>query len=169
MKRLIGLTRFIALLGVLSSLLLSLLMFASVTVRTVVLFRDLLLKLGEDKTGKVLLVASIEQADALLVATALLVIGFGLYALFVGKIEQIPDWLEVKSFTDLKDKLLNVSVVALVVAFFSMVVEGLHQWTVLETGLGVGAVVLAVAAYGLVHGKNNGPEEAAPQTSGPGS
>ncbi len=151
MKRILGFTRFIAVLGVISSLVLSLLMFVSVMARTVRLVRETFLDLGTEKMGKILLVASIEQADVLLVATALMVIAFGLYALFVGKIDSIPDWLEIKTFTDLKDKLVNVAVVALVVAFFSLVIENQHKWSVLEIGGGIGIVILAVAAYGYVN------------------
>ncbi|GGJ38557.1 YqhA family protein [Deinococcus roseus] len=159
MKRLLGLTRLIAVLGVVSSLILSFLMFLFVAVRTFVLAKESLQHISEAKTGKNLLVASIEQADALLVATALLVIGFGLYSLFVGKIDSIPSFLEVKSFTDLKDKLVNVSVVALVVAFFSLVIEHLNDWGVLEVGAGIGAVVLAVSVYGFVNGKSKETEQ----------
>jgi len=41
--------------------------------------------------------------DSLLLATVLLVIGYGLYELFVGSKVQLPPWLVIKDLDDLKN------------------------------------------------------------------
>ena len=161
MRRYLGFTRFIAELGVLSSLLLSAVLYVAATARTVTLVYQQLPNLGSQKAVKTLLVAGVEQADVLLIATALLIVGIGLHALFVGKLDRMPPWLDIRSFDDLKDKLVNVVVVALAVNFFSVVVASREG--VLPQGLSVGAVVLAFAAFNWVRGgghKNGAPEDA---------
>lgn len=146
MQRYIGLTRFIAEVGALSSLLLSAALYLAAITRTLVLISQELAGLGSEQAVKTLLVAGVFQADVLLIATALLIVGLGLHALFVGQLERMPSWLEIRSFEDLKDKLLSVVLVALAVHFFSVAVGSAEG--VLALGSSVAAVVLAFAALG---------------------
>lgn len=153
MRRYLGFTRLIAELGVLASLLLSAVLYVAATARTFTLIYQQLPSIGSQKAVKALLVAGVEQADVLLIATALLIVGIGLHALFVGALDRMPPWLNIRSFDDLKDKLMNVVVVALAVNFFSVI--AVSQEDVLTQGLSIGAVVLAFAAFNWVRGKKD--------------
>ncbi len=161
MQRLIGLTRFIVTLGVFSSILVSLFLFIAVTVRTVTLLIEEVPRLGlgtEDAT-KTLVVAAIEQADTVLIAAALLIIGIGLYELFIGQIENVPHWLEVKTLDDLKEKLISLIVAVLAVNFFIYVSEWDGQSDILSLGLAIGAVVLSLASFNLIKAATKGKED----------
>ena len=125
MQRVIGLSRFIVSLGVFSSLLVSLFLFVAVTVRTIRLLIEEIPRLGlgsEDGT-KALVIAAIEQADTVLIAAALLIIGIGLYELFIGQIHNVPHWLEVHTLDDLKEKLISLIVAVLAINFFYLRVQ----------------------------------------------
>lgn len=149
---LFGFTRLIVEFGVLSSFLFSLVLFVNGTVRTVAVIWEALPHFAAADTGKELLVAAIEQTDNLLVATALLIISLGLQSLFVGRVTNLPAWLHIRTFDDLKQKLLGIVVVALAVKFFSVAIkwEGGSSASILTFGMGVAAVMLAIGAYSFI-------------------
>jgi uncharacterized membrane protein YqhA len=154
-QALFGFTRLIVEFGVLSSFLFSLVLFVSGTVRTVVVIWEALPTFTQAKTGKALLIAAIEQTDNLLIATALLIISLGLQTLFVGRVVNLPAWLHIETFDDLKQKLLGIVVVALAVKFFSVAVDweaggDTPSADILSFGLGVGAVMLVIGVYSVV-------------------
>lgn len=149
---LFGFTRLIVEFGVLSSFLFSLVLFVSGTVRAVVVIWEALPRFAEEETGKHLLIAAIEQTDNLLIATALLIISLGLQSLFVGRVANLPAWLHIRTFDDLKQKLLGIVVVALSVKFFSVAIkwEQGESQQILLFGLGVAAVMLAIGVYSSI-------------------
>ncbi len=110
--------------GVLSSLLLALALYIFGTVQTVRELWAALPGIGEPATTRALLISAIEQTDVLLVATALLIISVGLQALFVQRLDNLPGWLHIRTFDDLKNKLLGIVVVALLVEFFKVALKG---------------------------------------------
>lgn len=152
MQRIIGLSRFIVALGVFSSVLVSLFLFVAVTVRTLRLIIEEIprIGLGSEKATKALVVAAIEQADTVLIAAALLIIGIGLYELFIGQIKNVPHWLEVKTLDDLKEKLISLIVAVLAVNFFIYVSEWDGSSDILSLGIGIGVVVISLASFNLI-------------------
>ncbi|ULH14710.1 YqhA family protein [Deinococcus sp. KNUC1210] len=148
----LGFTRLIVEFGVLSSFLFSLVLFVNGTVRTVTLIWAELPHFASASAGKELLIAAIEQTDNLLIATALLIISFGMQELFVGRIGNVPGWLHVASFDDLKQKLLGIVVVALAVKFFSVAVkwESGPSLDLLTFGAAVAAVMFAIGLYSYI-------------------
>ncbi|WP_245895972.1 YqhA family protein [Deinococcus irradiatisoli] len=164
-----GLTRLIVEFGVLSSFLFSLVLFVGGTLRTVAVIWEALPDLAGEDTGKTLLIAAVEQTDTLLIATALLIISLGLQSLFVGRVVNVPAWLSIRSFDDLKQKLLGIVVVALAVKFFSVAVkwESGSSLNLLTFGLGVAAVMLAIGLYSFIlprleHAPQEGDSDADP-------
>jgi uncharacterized membrane protein YqhA len=147
MNRIFGWVRFVAVLGVAASLLLSAGLYLTAAVRAVLLVLGSLGDLAREETVKTLLIAGIELSDALLVATGLLIVAIGLYSLFIGHLEKIPAWLHIDSFDSLKRKLVSVVVAALAVRFFSIVMEGPGGENMLFYGLAIAAVLLGLAAY----------------------
>ncbi|GGR72834.1 hypothetical protein GCM10008959_37870 [Deinococcus seoulensis] len=145
-----GFTRLIVELGVLSSFAFSLALFIAAIAQAYVTIRAALGELGEAETTKSLIVSAVEQADTLLVGVALLIISFGLQALFVGRVQNVPAWLHIESFDDLKQKLIGIVIVALAVNFFSVALEWKGGTDILVYGAAIASVILAVGAYSVV-------------------
>lgn len=92
-------------------------------------------------------VSVLAAVDTLLLATVLLVIGYGLYELFVDEDLQLPAWLQIHSLDDLKGKLIGVVVAVIAVVFLGELVEGSDAEATMMIGIGAGALVLALAAF----------------------
>jgi len=93
------------------------------------------------------IVSILTSIDAILLGTVLLVIGYGLYELFVDTNLEIPEWLEINTLDDLKAKLTGVIVAIIAVVFVGLLVETKSASDVLNYGIGAGAVVFALAAF----------------------
>ena len=100
-----------------------------------------------DVALKASIVSVLTAVDTLLLATVLLVIGYGLYELFVDESLELPAWLQIRSLDDLKGKLIGVVVAVLAVVSLGELVEGKDPEAVLLFGVGAGALVLALAAF----------------------
>ncbi|THF85175.1 YqhA family protein [Deinococcus sp. KSM4-11] len=145
-----GFTRLIVELGVLSSFAFSLALFIAAIVQAYETIRQALGHLGDPHTTKTLIIAAVEQADTLLVGMALLIISFGLQALFVGRLQNVPAWLHIDSFDDLKQKLIGIVIVALAVNFFSVALEWKAGSDILVYGAAISAVIIAVGTYSVI-------------------
>lgn len=156
LARALGFTRLIVALGVFSALAFSLALFIAAIVQAYHTIGEAFRHLGEPETTKHLLVAAVEQADTLLVGVALLIIALGLQGLFVGRLQNVPEWLQVASFDDLKQKLLGVVVTALAVNFFAVALEWTGGSDILVYGAAIAAVILAVGVYSSVLGRLHG-------------
>ena len=85
--------------------------------------------------------------DAILLGTVLLVIGYGLYELFVDTRLEVPDWLQVRDLDDLKSKLIGVVVAIIAVVFVGVFVDANRASDVVSYGLGAGALVSGLALF----------------------
>ena len=92
-------------------------------------------------------VSILTAVDTLLLATVLLVIGYGLYELFVDSSVKLPPWLEIRSLDDLKAKLIGVVVAIVAVVFLGYLVDANEAVDVMYIGAGAGAVVIGLAAF----------------------
>ena len=98
-------------------------------------------------------VAILTSVDAILLGTVLLVIGYGLYELFIDTNLEVPDWLEINTLDDLKAKLIGVVVAIIAVIFVGVLVDAKSPNEVMYYGAGAGAVVLALAAFSFTSKK----------------
>ena len=154
MRRIFGLTRFIVGLGALSSFVTAALLFVVSVVQVVVTVVTVWsLGLGSHEAITALTVSAVKQADIVLIAAALLIIGFGLYGLFFAEPADMPRWLQIKTLDDLKDKLVGVIVAVLAVNFFTRVLEWDGGPGILYIGGAIGIVIAALGAYGALHKK----------------
>jgi uncharacterized membrane protein YqhA len=96
---------------------------------------------------KITIVDVLTAVDAILLGTVLLVIGYGLYELFVDDQLEVPRWLEVKDLDDLKSKLIGVVVAIISVVFVGVFVDVNRASEVLAYGLGAGALVAGLALF----------------------
>ena len=103
---------------------------------------------------KVSIVAMLTSVDTLLLGTVVLVVGYGLYGLFVDQSVQFPEWLEIRTLDDLKTKLIGVVVTIMGIAFLSYLVDTNTPSDIMAIGIGVGAVILGLAAFSwATHGR----------------
>jgi len=103
--------------------------------------------LFHDQGLKVSVVSMLTAVDTLLLGTVVLVVGYGLYGLFVDPTLHMPEWLELRTLDDLKGKLIGVVVTIMGIAFLSYLVDSNQPSDVMAIGVAVGAVVLGLAAF----------------------
>ena len=98
---------------------------------------------------KLTIVDVLTAVDAILLGTVLLVIGYGLYELFIDEDLSVPVWLQVHDLDDLKSKLIGVVVALIAVIFVGVFVDVNRSEDVITFGVGAGALVtgLAIFAY----------------------
>jgi uncharacterized membrane protein YqhA len=85
--------------------------------------------------------------DAILLGTVLLVIGYGLYELFVDTGIKVPPWLQIRDLDDLKSKLIGVVVAIIAVIYVGILVDATRASDVLSYGAGAGALVLGLGVF----------------------
>jgi uncharacterized membrane protein YqhA len=106
------------------------------------------------------IVGVLTAVDAILLGTVLLVIGYGLYELFVDTDIPVPAWLQVRDLDDLKSKLIGVVVAIIAVVFVGVFVDSNRADEVLAYGLGAGALVAGLAVFSLATRKPEKPDSA---------
>lgn len=85
--------------------------------------------------------------DGVLLGTVLLVIGYGLYTLFIDDGLTVPASLQVHDFHDLKAKLTGVVVAIISVVFVGVFVDTNRAADVMESGVGAGALLTGLALF----------------------
>jgi len=154
MRRLVELSRFFVALPAIGSIIgaIVLMIIGILEIgRAVVTLFDTSLPLKET------VVTILTAVDTLLLATVLLVIGYGLYELFVDSSVRLPAWLEIRSLDDLKAKLIGVVVARHRRGLLGYLVDPKDANDVMLIGLGAGAVVVGLAAFTFA-AKKDGPK-----------
>lgn len=142
-KRLLSSSRYLVLIAVIGTFLasLTLLIFGGISV--VQLIGDTVMHAQiTSKTGKALTLGFIEAIDLFLLGTVFFMISLGLYELFIDDSIPVPDWLEIHTLDDLKDKLIGVIVVVMGVVFLGHVIKWHGEQELIWLG---GAIALVTA------------------------
>ena len=82
-----------------------------------------------------------------MLGTVIYIIAIGLYELFIDDQIQLPDWLEIHTLDDLKDKLIGVIVVVLAVLFLGQIVAWDGQRDLLSYGVSIALVIAALTYF----------------------
>ena len=148
MTRLIGLIRYIIIVAVLATLIAATALILFGTVETYVVIRDVFSK-GEftSKVAKALLLSFIEITDIFLLATVLYIVALGLYELFIDHQVPVPNWLEIRTLDDLKDKLIGVVIVVIGVGFLGQFTTWNGETNLLVSGGGAALVIAALTFF----------------------
>lgn len=96
---------------------------------------------------KALSLGLIESIDGFLVATVFVIIGVGLYGLFIDPETPLPSWLVIRKLGDLKDKLASLVVVVLAVLFLGQIVTWDGERDLLGFGAAVALVIAALTYF----------------------
>ena len=143
LKRLLESSRYLVVLGILSSLVASAATFAWGAWKT----GRLLWNLGAGGGDLPhLTVRLIELMDKFLIAAGLYIFAVGLYDLFLGELD-LPRWLDIHDLHDIKSRISSILVLVMVVVF----VEHLVQWedpaATLPFGASIALVTTALLAF----------------------
>ena len=103
--------------------------------------------ISNQSTLKKSIVDVLTAVDAILLGTVLLVIGYGLFELFIDDELPVPLWLRVYDLDDLKSKLIGVVVAIIAVVYVGIFVDANRSKDVLSYGLGAGALVVGLAIF----------------------
>jgi uncharacterized membrane protein YqhA len=144
MRKILGLTRYAVLVPSIASIIGALLLMAQGSLSIIVVVVDAVLN---DAYLKDTIVDVLTAVDAILLGTVLLVIGYGLYELFVDTRLEVPAWLQVRDLDDLKSKLIGVVVAIIAVVFVGVFVDSNRASDVVSYGLGAGALVAGLALF----------------------
>ena len=146
MRRIIEVSRFVVIVPALAAIVGAIVL---MILGSVEILRAALGVVVEQVPLKETIVDVLASIDAILLGTVLLVIGYGLYELFVDTHLDVPDWLEINNLDDLKAKLIGVIVAIIAVIFVGELVDADSANDVMYYGIGSGAVVIALAAFNL--------------------
>jgi uncharacterized membrane protein YqhA len=144
MRKILGLTRYAVIVPSIASIIGALLLMAQGSISIMMVIVDAVLN---DAYLKDTIVDVLTAVDAILLGTVLLVIGYGLYELFVDTRLEVPAWLQVRDLDDLKSKLIGVVVAIIAVVFVGVFVDSNRASDVVSYGLGAGALVAGLALF----------------------
>jgi uncharacterized membrane protein YqhA len=160
MKKLFGATRYAVLIPSLASILGALLLMAQGSIEMVLVVID---ALSNESSLKENIVYVLTAVDAILLGTVLLVIGYGLFELFIDDELPVPLWLRVYDLDDLKSKLIGVVVAIIAVVFVGIFVDAKRSADVISYGVGAGALVVGLAIFAYATKKE--PKGKTPQSN----
>ena len=144
MKRIMGLTRHAVFVPAIASIIGALLLMAQGSWAMLMAVID---SVSNGYGLKETIVEVLTAVDAILLGTVLLVIGYGLYELFIDADLDVPQWLRVYDLDDLKSKLIGVVVAIVAVVFVGVFVDSNRASDVISYGVGAGALVVGLAIF----------------------
>ncbi len=103
----------------------------------------------------------LKTVDLMLMGTVFIIIGIGLYELFIAPIRDLPDWLIISDIDQLKNMLIKVLILVMGVSFTGSVVTVGGDSNLLNQGVGIAAVIIALSFFLQVKiiGKKGDKEE----------
>ncbi|MCX6547939.1 MAG: YqhA family protein [Geothrix sp.] len=149
LKRMVEGSRYLVVIGVISSLIASLAVFVWGLVKTGVVVLGLLRTGGADPLTVVRL---IELMDKFLIAVGLYIFAVGLYELFIGDLD-LPDWLVIHDLHDIKSRLSQILILFMAVTFLEHLVEWKEPLATLYFAVAITLVMGALIAFNRVVGK----------------
>ena len=152
MKKALGFVRFAVVVPALASIVGALLLMAQGSIAMVNVAID---AVSSSSSLKDSIVDVLTAVDAILLGTVLLVIGYGLYELFIDADIEVPAWLRVRNLDDLKSKLIGVVVAIIAVVFVGVFVDSNRASDVISYGVGAGALVVGLAIFAYATRKDD--------------
>lgn len=143
LKRLLESSRYLVVLGVVSSLAASAGAFLWGTWKTGLLLWNIAISGGDLPH---LAVRLIELMDKFLIATGLYIFAVGLYDLFLGELD-LPQWLDVHNLHDIKTRISSILVLVMAIVFVERLVQWEQPMETLAFGAAIALVSLALLAF----------------------
>jgi uncharacterized membrane protein YqhA len=152
MRRIVGLTRYAVIVPAIASMIGALLLMAQGSIAMIAVVIDSFITQMPLKDSIVEVLTAI---DAILLGTVLLVIGYGLYELFVDTNIEVPSWLQINDLDDLKSKLIGVVAAIIAVVFVGVFVDSNRAADVVSYGLGAGVLLAGLGLFSLATKKTD--------------
>ncbi len=143
LKRVLEGSRYLVLLGVISSLAAAFTTFLWGTWKTGQVITNLVATGGKDSLAVVRL---IELMDKFLIAVGLYIFAVGLYELFIGEL-RLPEWLTFHDLHDIKSRLSHILLLVMAVSFLEHLVEWKDSLATLHFALAITLVMAALIAF----------------------
>lgn len=150
-KKILELTRYAVVIPAVAAILGALLLMVQGSIEMLVVVSEAIF---DGSSLKQSIVDVLTAVDAILLGTVLLVIGYGLYELFIDTEIKVPTWLRVDDLDDLKSKLIGVVVAIIAVVFVGIFVDANRADEIIEYGVGAGALVAALALFAFTTNKS---------------
>jgi uncharacterized membrane protein YqhA len=99
------------------------------------------------KESKELIIQEINIVDIFLLSIGFYVISMGIYELFIDDRLELPGWLVIQDFDDLKVKLISILIVVMGVLFLSFALEWEGGFEILGLGAAIGIVIVALTYF----------------------
>ena len=157
-------SRFIVLLSVIFGLLCSIILFVVASLDVVQVFRYTVEHFfhGVAENGlfhETMLISIIRTVDLYLIAVVLLIFSFGMYELFISKVDIARgtaevEALEITTLDQLKSKLTSVIIIVLIVKFFEKVLLMTYSTPLDILTLALGIFVICIGLH-FLHGKKD--------------
>lgn len=146
-RRIVAASRYLFILAVLSTFLLSVVTFVQGAVLTFHLIVTVLGRAIELASAKEAIVQAIQVVDLFLLATVFYIIALGLYALFIDDALPMPAWLEFHTFNDVKADLIGVLIVVLGVFFLAKAIDWKGGYDLLFFGGSIALLIFALSYF----------------------
>ncbi len=104
---------------------------------------------GEEK----IIVEILKGLDLVFLGIVIQILGVGVYELFVGPIESLPEWLTIDKFDQLKGLLVKASITVVSISFVGKAVTWDGGEDIMYYGLGIGVIIAALSYFIKVKGK----------------
>jgi uncharacterized membrane protein YqhA len=103
----------------------------------------------------------VEVTDVFLLAAVLYILALGFLQLFIDPTlgERLPEWLQITSLDQLKNKLVGVLAVLLAVTFTAKVVEWEGSRDVLYLGIAIGTVIISLGLLISIFERDKGSDD----------
>lgn len=145
LKKILENSRYVVLLAVVSTFILSLAMFVWNTILTLKTVYHMFTHLGSVQAGSET-AHMVAILDSFLLAVILYIFSVALYELFIGKLN-LPKWLIVKDLDDLKKKLSSVIALMLGVTFLEHVVDWKNPDATLKFAVSIALIIGVLVFY----------------------
>jgi uncharacterized membrane protein YqhA len=96
---------------------------------------------------KELTLVLVTNIDLFLLSAGFYIIALGFYELFVDDDIELPDWLEIHNFDDLKSNLVGIIIVVIAVAFLGQVIDWKGGSDIAYFGLAIGLVTASLTYF----------------------
>ena len=144
MARLVGSLRYLVIVAVVGNAIQAIATFGWAVWITIDFVYDLLTTSAWQQDDTV--VELLQVLDLYLIGTVLLITAIGLYELFISEV-QLPDWLIIRTLSDLKTKIVEVIVLVIGIKFVEKLVMTKEPIDVLWYGLGSAAVMAVLIGW----------------------
>ena len=152
MKKILGLTRYVVFVPAVAAIIGAILLMGQGSLE---ILNVVVSAITNEYGLKETIVEVLTAVDAILLGTVLLVIGYGLYELFIDAEIEVPLWLRVQDLDDLKSKLIGVVVAILAVVYVGIFVDSNRSEDVISYGVGAGALVVGLAIFAFATRKSS--------------